>query len=148
MQHRETTANRFPIHPSDTLHSSNVESLFTNVLVKDTLTIMQNMFSKELSLLSSSKLFVNTIQSSYFQANKNFYYQTDCLATGTPLSPIIADIVLQNLVNQVITLTKFHAWYFDDIFTIWNGNLQQFLQLPSKINIHDKSCKKIAEPIY
>ncbi|XP_018364761.1 PREDICTED: uncharacterized protein LOC108762315 [Trachymyrmex cornetzi] len=62
------------------------------------------------------------LSSSYFTFNDKFYKQTFGVPMGSPLSPIVADIVMQELesisIRKLATTPTFYVRYVDDILLI------------------------------
>jgi hypothetical protein len=61
--------------------------------------------------------------SSFFRFNGQFYEQTDGVAMGSPLSPVIADFFMEHFEETVLdgAIHKPLCWfrYVDDTFVIW-----------------------------
>ncbi|XP_033609102.1 uncharacterized protein LOC117282660 [Cryptotermes secundus] len=67
------------------------------------------------------RLFRHVLTTSYF--NGQFYEQTDGVAMGSPLSPVISDLCMEDFEERALDLAlhKPHCWchYLDDTFIIW-----------------------------
>ncbi|XP_072748549.1 uncharacterized protein [Anoplolepis gracilipes] len=106
------------------LFSLDVISLFTNIpinLAVESISkrwqyITNNCNIPESEFLTAINLVLN---STYFVFNNKFYQQTFGTPMGSPLSPIIADIVLQDIEEKALTLLNFtppiYFRYVDDI---------------------------------
>jgi len=120
------------LHPADILVSFDVESLFTQVPIKDTLDKIKS--SHE--VLSSLIPLINNehcLTATYFSYNE-FYEQTSGAAMGSPISPVIANIFMEHFEKEVLQKTskKPEIWfhYVDDTFVIWRhdkAELHKFL---------------------
>lgn len=126
------------IDNSYTLISLDVESLFTNTPIDLAMQGINNRWSyicKRTDIPQHE--FLNIVKfildSSYFIFNDNIYKQTFGTPMGSPLSPIIADIVLQDIENKALHKLNlkfpFFYRYVDDIIlathphnidTVWN----------------------------
>lgn len=66
------------------------------------------------------------VDNNYFLSNDRFYRQVSGAPMGGPLSPIVADIVMEDLlktsVNKLIKPPKILTKYVDDIFTVMDKN--------------------------
>jgi hypothetical protein len=64
----------------------------------------------------------------YFQFENNIYQQTKGLAMGHPLSPFLANLVLENFENHILSDTNTHGIttfrYVDDILVIYENEVQ------------------------
>ena len=77
----------------------------------------------------------------YFQFNNTIYQQVNGLPMGSPLSPLMADIFMNNfetnLLNSENRLIKNIAYYFryvDDILVLFTGNDRQLQMLLNHLN--------------
>jgi hypothetical protein len=66
--------------------SFDIVLLFTKVPIKETMDLLGCHFEEDVL-----GLFRHTLTTSYFTVNGQFYGQTDGVAMGSPLSPIIAN---------------------------------------------------------
>lgn len=128
------------------LLSLDVESLFTNVPYQETLNILKNHLEKrrlhpgeidELILLTTL-----CMEQNYFQFNNQYYRQKEGLAMGSPLSPLMADIFMDNFENKYLIHDRnilYYYRYVDDILICWTGTNRQLDLFLNKINnIHPK----------
>jgi len=106
------------------LISLDVVSLFTNIpieLARDAVKKRWDMFSSECKIPKDEFLGAISLvlDSSFFTFDNVFYKQTYGTPMGSPLSPIIADIVMQDLENNVLNSVDFPIpifyRYVDDI---------------------------------
>jgi hypothetical protein len=62
-------------------------------------------------------------KTTYFQVSYKFYQETDGMAMGSPLSPVISNIYMEKFkkvpLEQSDLRPKTWLRYIDDIFTIW-----------------------------
>jgi len=112
------------IRDSDVLISLDVTSLFTNVpldLAIDSISrrwshIQRNTKISKNELLLAIKF---VLSSTFFTFNNIIYKQTHGTPMGSPLSPVIADIVMQDLetscLNRINCKLTFYFRYVDDI---------------------------------
>jgi hypothetical protein len=110
------------------LLSFDVLSLFTKVPLQGTLQIL----TKHIPA-SVADLIRHILTTTYFLYDSTFYEQTDGLAMGSPLAPVIADICMEKFEREALRPAKKPAhWYrhVDDTFVVWlHGReaLQEFL---------------------
>ena len=122
--------NQLKIDDNDLLVSFDVVSLFTKVPINDTLQHIEQLFSPDIT-----SLYRQCLSTSYFQWNKEFYEQTDGVAMGSPLSPVVANFFMEKFEKQALDTAKLKPtiWlrYVDDTFVIWShgkDELQRFLE--------------------
>ncbi|XP_076330861.1 uncharacterized protein LOC143236466 [Tachypleus tridentatus] len=108
-----------------------ITNLFTNVPTSETLHITRKGLLNDNSLPHRTDMKIDAImeltticlQSTYFQYNEEFYEQTDGLAMGSPLSPILVDIFMKDFEERSLSSTlrkpNFYRCYVDDTFVIW-----------------------------
>jgi len=81
------------LHPADILVSFDVESLFTQVPIKDTLDIIKSHMKFPLVIIP---LIEHCLTTTYFSYNDQFYEQTSGADMGSPISPVIANIFIEH----------------------------------------------------
>ncbi|XP_018306455.1 uncharacterized protein [Mycetomoellerius zeteki] len=117
--------DKLKISNDDTLFSLDVVSLFTNVpvdLVLDGINkrwhlIRTNTCLSRTEFLNATKLILD---STFFTFNDKYYRQSFGVPMSSPLSPVLADIVLQDLetftfFNRLTKEPSFYIRYVDDI---------------------------------
>ncbi len=137
------------IGPSDRLLSFDVVSLFMCVPIKDSLIIIEGRLQelselpidpiREITSLSNRgimRLLEHVLEQCYFTWDSCLYRQCSGLSMGGKLSPIIANIFMEELEHQVLCtamiVPKLYFRYVDDVFLVWNselGSYQPFLEL-------------------
>ncbi|CAF1179846.1 unnamed protein product [Adineta steineri] len=142
--------------------SFDVESLYTNVPVKEAIEITLNYIYKPTKLIDvpfsrdqMEKLLYLSITDAPFRFQNKIYKQIDGVAMGNPLAPIIADLWMQKMEDKLnrFSTNKPLIWlrYVDDIFCIftipkikiddfhsrinkWHPNLRFTLEVESNIS--------------
>ncbi|KAJ8911562.1 hypothetical protein NQ315_007943 [Exocentrus adspersus] len=140
-----TTIN---LNPTDLLVSFDVVSLFTNVPVDKTLSIVKNKLENDSSFKDRTKLNVTAfmelltlcIKTTYFQLENDFYQQDFGMAMGSSLSPIMSNIFMEyfeeTYVKNYTNKPKIWWRYVDDVFSVWphgQDSLTQFLNFLNNI---------------
>jgi hypothetical protein len=138
---------KIKLEKDDYIISFDVESLFTNVPINETLEIIKNTFftkksTKHVKNESNyhgdldgirwehlENLLKRCLQESVFTFNKKLYKQIDGVSMGSPLGPIIANIFMNDFENKHMDeLRKLgvKTWfrYVDDTFVIINNKSQ------------------------
>ncbi|GJQ67890.1 hypothetical protein Trydic_g16650 [Trypoxylus dichotomus] len=110
------------ITKEDLLVPFDVESLFTNVPVEETLEIIkQQLIPKGLqpNLINLARL---CLTSTYFLWNGVFYEQASGAAMGSPLSPVVANIFMEAFEHEAIESSRMRPKcryiYADDTFAV------------------------------
>ena len=95
-----------------------VVSLFTKVPVEDSLSLLGHHFTEDVLAL-----FKFVLTSTYFCFNGQYFEQTDGVAMGSPLSPVIANFFMEDFEEKALNQAtlKPTCWYryVDDTFVIW-----------------------------
>jgi hypothetical protein len=121
-----------------TLISLDVVSLFTNIPVESALESVSNRWEHiEKACNIPKHEFLLAVQlvlnSTFFCFDNNYYKQNFGTPMGSPLSPIIADFVMQDLeskaLNKIGVALPFYFRYVDDIVMAVPNNLTDFILL-------------------
>ena len=120
--------NRLSIQTGEKMVSFDVSSLFTNVPLDFTIDVILKKIYEEKLVKTKLKrdqlkeLLELCTKRLHFSFNGEIFQQTDGVAMGSPLGPVIANIFMSELENELVpTLNdKMHVWlrYVDDTFTI------------------------------
>ena len=122
------------IDPEEKLVSFDVESLFTNVPVEESIEIIKRRLREDMTVEERTSLSRNTVvdlldlclKSTYFQYRGEFYQQVDGAAMGSPVSPIVANIYMVEFEHQALNTApeRPRQWkrYVDDTFCIMKGS--------------------------
>ena len=110
--------------------SFDVESLFTNVPLHDTVNIILERVYKEklldtnLSKRSLKKLILDSCQKTTFTFDSTLYEQIEGVSMGASCGPVLANIILTELEKRVVhrlfddDLIKFYMRYVDDTLVL------------------------------
>jgi hypothetical protein len=128
------------LQPGDLMVSFDVVSLFTNVPITDSLKLLSQHFQND-----HLALFKHVLTSTYFSFDNEFYEQTDGVAMGSPLSPVIANFFMQDFEKHALE-TATHKptyWYryVDDTFIIWPHGKDMQMELLEHINKQHNKIK-------
>ncbi|XP_046401606.1 uncharacterized protein LOC124167667 [Ischnura elegans] len=117
------------LESTDIMVSFDVVSLFTRVPIMDTMELLKGKFDHDTVLL-----FHHALTTTYFKYNDTFYEQTDGVAMGSPLSPVIANFFMESFEEEALSSATLKPRcfyrYVDDTFIIWphgRESLQHFL---------------------
>ena len=137
---------------TDVFASLDVESLFTNVPVLETIDIIINniyhsntMSPSEISEQNMRNLLLICSTQTPFKFKENIYLQIDGVSMGSPLGPTFtADFYMANLENKILSENNnfnpvFYIRYVDDTLTIFKNlnNIHQFIN-----RLQELSCLK------
>jgi hypothetical protein len=85
------------VQPDDLMVSFVVVSLFTKVLIADSPELLSHHFEDDVLAL-----FYHVLTSMYFCFDGQFYEQTDRVAMGSPLSPVIANFFMEDFEKKAL----------------------------------------------
>ena len=118
------------IDDDETMVSFDVVSLFTAIPVEKACQRIRNKLESDSILHSRTKLSIDdiisllrfTLSNSYFTYNGTTYKQIHGCAMGSPVSPVVANLYMEEIEERVIssTATPSKVWdrYVDDVFAI------------------------------
>ena len=112
-----------PLKDDEEYVSYGVESLFTNIPLKETIDyILEQIYvHNKLPVICSKLIFRRLLEKitteNLFQRNSKFFMQTDGCAMGVPLSVTLSDIWLVKMENNIVIPHRpiFYKRYVDDI---------------------------------
>ena len=131
------------LEPGDIMVSFDVESLFTNVPLKDCLEVIKGKLSDQ-ELPKDYIVFIERcLDGNYLLFRDQYYLQIDGVAMGSPLAPVIANIWMEHFEDRALSTgpstVKLWRRYVDDIFCVINGGQQEVEQYIEHLNsIHPK----------
>jgi hypothetical protein len=135
------------IRPQDTLISFDVVSLFTKIPLNEAIQIIKEVTDPETANLAEICL-----RSTFFSYQGEFYEQTCGVAMGSPLSPIVANLFMENFEKRALDSfpLKPLRWkrYVDDTNVLWphgKEELQNFLQHLNNISEEIKFTMELEE---
>ena len=117
------------------LISFDVTNMFPNIPTQETIQIINNLLHKQNKLPTVRDELITLLSlclnQNYFKFNNTYYTQNTGLPMGSPLSPLIADIFMDNLETYFLKtpISKKHIifWfrYVDDVLVGFNGTDRQ-----------------------
>ena len=139
--------------------SYDVTALFTSIPIDTTINIIKKQVEEDKDLQSRTNMTIKYIccllefclKNTYFKFNGEFYEQKEGAAMGSPISPIVANLFMEDLEIKAIrtsnTLPKIWRRFVDDTFTIIKKeNRNNFLQHLNSIHPNIKfTCEEMKE---
>ena len=140
--------HQISLEETDVMASFDVVSLFTRVPVNEALLVISQRLQQDETLMDRTSIPIPDLcalvelclKSTYFQFGKSFYEQVEGAAMGSPLSPIVANIFLEDLETRALETSawKPKMWrrYVDDVLVWPHGDqlLKEFHQHLNKQN--------------
>jgi hypothetical protein len=122
--------SKFTLKPDECLVSYDVTALFTNVPVEESLVIVKDLLTADdtlgdrtdLNPQQVTDLLSTCLTTTYFVYDSKYYLQREGAAMGSPVSPIIANLFMENFENKAIasfdTPPRYWGRYVDDTMVI------------------------------
>ncbi|XP_062715035.1 uncharacterized protein LOC134291375 [Aedes albopictus] len=144
--------NRLDVPPDHIMVSLDAVSLFTNVtkpsVIHDVIMIWDKIREKtKINLDLFLELVSFCMDASFFCFRGKFFHQRSGTAMGSPLSPVLADIVMDSIISRAINAAnippQFIRKYVDDLFLlIHKDRVQEVLEI---FNLQDENIKFTCE---
>ncbi|CAK1596643.1 unnamed protein product [Parnassius mnemosyne] len=124
---------------NETMVSFDVQSLFTCLPVEDCISIITRKLEENNMPAEYAVLLRHCLTSGYLLWKEQFYKQVDGVAMGSPVSPIVADIFMEDFEEKALLTApvtpSFYKRYVDDTFTILpSDKVTAFLEHLNSIN--------------
>ena len=129
------------VEEDECIMSYDVSALFTSIPIGTTINIIKKQLEDDKDLHSRTNMTIKHIccllefclKNTYFKFNGKFYEQKEGAAMGSPISPIVANLFMEDLETKAIrtssTPPKIWRRFVDDTFTIIKKeNKNSFLQ--------------------
>ena len=129
-----------------TMVSFDVVSLFTKVPLKEALGCISDLLDTDETLEERTNIPPDAIcqltelclRATYFLFEDQFFEQVDGAAMGSPLSPIVANLYMENLERAALSSAKLAPtmWrrYVDDTFVLWPHGADQLEEFHAHLN--------------
>ena len=116
---------------TDVMVSFDVVNLFTNVPVNEAILVISNRLQQDEALKERTSMPIPALchlvelcpRSTYLQFGQTFFEQVQRTVMGSPLSPIVANIFMEDLETRALEMSphKPRMWprYVDNVFAIW-----------------------------
>ena len=129
--------------------SFDVESLYTNIPVTETINLIENRLPElNLNLPISNDIFIKLIRivvsECHFSYNNNHYTQIKGLPMGSPISPILANLFMEFFEKDLLSepnmgIIKWYR-YVDDVFALVPSSTE-IEELNNKLNLRHTNIK-------
>ena len=146
------------LQPDECIMSYDVSALFTSIPIDPAIKIIQKHLEDYKDLSNRTSMTVNHIicllefclRNTYFSFQGRYYEQTEGAAMGSPISPLVANLFMEEIEVQAISTstTPPTLWkrFVDDTFTIIKKNRDRFLQHLNSIHPKIKfTCEEVRE---
>ena len=119
------------------LFTADVESLYTNMEIPQTLSIIEHNLNKYFSNNPQNEFILTALSiclyNNNFYFDGSFYTQRRGIAMGSKFAPLLANLFMAFLEDKIFendlykTLIKYYCRFIDDCFGVFTGSMQQFI---------------------
>jgi len=128
------------LEPGDLLVSFDVVCLFTKIPIQEAIDIINRISDKD-----TTKSIGLCLTSTFFSFQGKFYEQTCGVAMGSPLSPIVANLFIENFKTKALATAQFRPqkWkrFDDDTCVIWSHGREKLDMFLNHLNSQSNSIK-------
>ena len=136
-----------------------VKALFPSVPIQPAIQVIKKLLEEDQDLKQRTSMSVDHIvsllefclRSTYFTFKGRFYEQQECAAMGSPISPIVANLYMEDLETKAIQSAQnppsFWRRFVDDTLTIMKSSqVESFLKHLNSIDHHIQFSKEDSRP--
>ena len=147
------------LEKDECLMSFDAKALFTSVPIQPATHVIQKLLEEDQDLKQRTSMSVNHIisllefclGSTYFTFKGRFYEQQEGAAMGSPISPIVANLYMEDMETKAIQSAQnppsFWRRFVDDtLTTIKSSQIENFLQHLNSIHHHIQFTKEDSKP--
>jgi hypothetical protein len=128
------------IELTNTLVSFDVVSLFTKIPIDGAMEVIKRVTDQ-----GTAELVEICLKSTFFSFQSDIYEQTCGVAMGSPLSPIIANLFMEDLESKALISSPFQPKYWnrfvDDTFVIWPHGYDKLNEFANHLNKQSSHIK-------
>ena len=126
-----------PVKPEECMMSFDVKALFTSIPIQPALNIIKKLLEEDTSLHQRTTMAVKHtycllefyLTNTYFSFQGKLYEQKEGAAMGSPISPIVANIFMEDFENRSLATSpctpKIWKRFVDDAFTVITKNQKE-----------------------
>ena len=147
------------LEKDECLMSFDVKALFTSVPIQPAIQVIKKLLEEDQDLKQRTSMSVDNIisllefclRSTYFTFKGRFYEQQEGAAMGLPISPIVANLYMEDLETKAIKSAQnppsFWRRFVDDTLTIMKSSqIESFLHHLNSIDHHIQFTKEDSRP--
>ena len=139
------------LQPGECVTSYDVSALFTSVPTESAITIIRNKLELHPDLHNRTSMKIEHITSLCFQFQGRYFEQLQGAAMGSPISPIVANLFIEDFATRAIESSvdppKIWKRFVDDTYVVIDSaKKQQFLEHINNLDPHIQFTSGDAKP--
>ena len=127
------------LQPDECMMSYDVSALFTSIPIDPAIKTIRKQLEEDQDLKKRTSMTVDHIisllefclKNTYFSFQGRYYEQTEGAAMGCPISPLIANIYMEEFENRPSALLQHHQFYGRDLLMTLSQSLRRTTKIAS-----------------